>query len=64
MEQEIDEITLDFLEETIEILEESLNKLKKLHNKAEEVTRINTQNNELLKKVVKEIVAVRKGVIG
>ena len=62
--EQIDDVKMKFLDETIDILAEALQKLERLRQRAEQEMSIDRQNQELIKKMAKEITAIKQGVIG
>jgi len=62
--EQINNININFLDESIEILQETLEKLEKLRARAEETYDIDRRNQLLIKKMSKEVTAIKQGVIG
>lgn len=60
----IDTTTIKFLDDTIMIVNEALERLEKLRQRAEEELGVDYKNQMLIRRIAKEIRAVREGVIG
>lgn len=62
--EQIDDITINFLDESIEILSQALQRLKRLREKAERDLSLDYKNNNLIRKMAQEINELKRGVIG
>ena len=61
---QIDDVTIGFLEETIEIIGSALQRLKKLREKAERDLSLDYKNRRTLLRMSKQVDEIKRGVIG